>query len=84
MPFYRATVPQKSLSRDRSANWPWPSPMSTALAPAARHASSCMWSSPSSRPRDAMEWGVLLPEDGVEAASIAEHDLALAPATGRA
>jgi hypothetical protein len=31
-----------------------------------------------------MEWGVLLPEDGVEAASIAEHDLALAPATGRA
>lgn len=36
------------------------------------------------RPRDAMEWGVLLPEDGAGTAWIAEHDLALAPATGRA
>ncbi|HEX3612606.1 MAG TPA: tautomerase family protein [Sporichthyaceae bacterium] len=36
------------------------------------------------RPRDAMEWGVLLPEDGAETAWIAEHDLALTPATGRA
>jgi hypothetical protein len=31
-----------------------------------------------------MEWGVLLPEDGAETAWIAEHDLALTPATGRA
>ena len=33
------------------------------------------------RPRDAMEWGQLLPEDGEETRWIAEHDLPLAANT---